>query len=55
MSQTTRVNTPLSAPSRTEIAGFESLAELALDLRSSWNHLAGVAVPLEEARILWQR
>jgi len=70
MSKNTRVNKPLSAPSGTDIVEFDSLAELALDLRSSWNHatdtvwwqlysalwdLTGVAVPLDEARILWQR
>jgi glycogen phosphorylase len=70
MSKNTRVNKPRSAPSGTDIVGFDSLAEQALDLRSSWNHatdtvwrqvdfapwdFCGAAVPFDEARILWQR
>lgn len=45
--------------------GFDTLAELALDMRSSWNHATDQVwrqldpvlwdIPLEDARILWQR
>jgi glycogen phosphorylase len=38
MSTHTRVSHPLYNLLPTEIEGFSSLAELALDLRSSWNH-----------------
>lgn len=89
MGQQSRTSHPIYNLLPTEIAGFDSLAELALDLRWSWNHAtdelwrtldpklweitnnpwvvlqtasprvipqrAGVAVPLESARILWQR
>jgi hypothetical protein len=92
---------PKERPLSANVAGFESLAELALDMRSSWDHATdqvwrhlalrsvrrlagtpggyvysaavsaarppgdytarvmphfdGVAIPLEDARILWQR
>ncbi len=32
------VNTPVARPAAKNVAGFDSLAELALDLRWSWNH-----------------
>ncbi len=38
MSEQTRVSHPIYNPLPTEIEGFNSLAELALDLRWSWNH-----------------
>ncbi len=38
MSKPTRVSHPLYHFLPTEIEGFDSLAELALDMRSSWNH-----------------
>ena len=38
MSQDTRVSRPLHNLLPTEIEGFDSLAELALDMRWSWNH-----------------
>jgi hypothetical protein len=38
MSEETRVSHPLYNLLPTEIEGFDSLAELALDMRSSWNH-----------------
>src|SRR5664280_1794948 len=38
MSKQTRVSHPLYNLLPTEIEGFDSLAELALDMRSSWNH-----------------
>src|ERR1019366_8413694 len=38
MSEQTRVSHPLYNLLPTEIAGFDSLAELALDMRWSWNH-----------------
>ncbi|CAG9932075.1 protein of unknown function [Candidatus Nitrotoga arctica] len=50
MSEQTRIIHPKELLLSTDIEGFDSLAELALDMRSSWN-----AVPLEDAHILWQR
>jgi starch phosphorylase len=38
MSEQTRVSSPISNLLPTDIAGFHLLAELALDLRWSWNH-----------------
>jgi starch phosphorylase len=38
MTKQTRVSHPIYNLLPTEIEGFDSLAELALDLRSSWNH-----------------
>lgn len=38
MSQPSRISHPLYNFFPTEIEGFDSLAELALDMRSSWNH-----------------
>jgi starch phosphorylase len=38
MSKQTRVSHPIYDLLPTEIEGFDSLAELALDMRSSWNH-----------------
>ena len=38
MSEETRVSHPLYRLLSTEIEGFDSLAELALDMRWSWNH-----------------
>ncbi len=38
MNSPTRVGSPLYRLLPTEVAGFDSLAELALDMRSSWNH-----------------
>ena len=38
MSTPTRVSHPIYSLLPTEVEGFDSLAELALDMRSSWNH-----------------
>jgi starch phosphorylase len=38
MSQQTPVRKPIYSLLSTEVEGFDSLAELALDMRSSWNH-----------------
>src|SRR2546427_12555951 len=38
MSERTRVSHPIYNLLPTEIEGFDSLAELALDMRWSWNH-----------------
>ena len=38
MSKQTRASHPIYNLLHTEIEGFDSLAELALDMRSSWNH-----------------
>ena len=38
MSKQTRVSHPIYSLLPTEVEGFDSLAELALDMRWSWNH-----------------
>ena len=38
MSEQTRVSHPMERPLPTDVEGFDSLAELALDMRWSWNH-----------------
>jgi starch phosphorylase len=38
MSEKTRVSSPIYSLLPTEVEGFDSLAELALDMRWSWNH-----------------
>ena len=38
MSKQSRVSQANHTPLQTDIEGFDSLAELALDMRSSWNH-----------------
>jgi len=38
MSKQTRVSKPVYSLLSTDVEGFDSLAELALDMRSSWNH-----------------
>jgi starch phosphorylase len=40
MSNQTRVSSPIYSLLPTEVEGFDSLAELALDMRWSWNHAA---------------
>ena len=40
MSRETRINDPIYNLLRADIEGFDSLAELALDMRWSWNHYA---------------
>jgi starch phosphorylase len=40
MSKPTRVSHPMYGLLPTEVAGFDALAELALDMRWSWNHCA---------------
>src|SRR5512139_3500188 len=40
MGQTGRISSPIYTFFPTEVEGFESLAELALDMRWSWNHAA---------------
>src|ERR1700735_3968249 len=38
MKKQTSAGEPISIPSTANVEGFDSLAELALDLRWSWNH-----------------
>src|SRR5271166_4837520 len=38
MSEQTRLSHPKEPPLSTDVEGFDSLAELALDMRSSWKH-----------------
>ena len=38
MSEQTPVRHPKEPPLSTDVEGFDALAELALDMRSSWNH-----------------
>ena len=38
MSEATRISHPKQRPLFTDVEGFDELAELALDMRSSWNH-----------------
>ena len=38
MSEQTPVRHPKESPLSTDVEGFDALAELALDMRSSWNH-----------------
>jgi starch phosphorylase len=38
MSNTQPANSPIYSLPPTEVEGFDSLAELALDMRRSWNH-----------------
>jgi starch phosphorylase len=38
MGEQTRLSHPKEAPLSTDVEGFDSLAELALDMRSSWKH-----------------
>ena len=40
MSKDTRVSHPIYSLLPTEVEGFDALAELALDMRWSWNHCA---------------
>ena len=42
MNENTRASHPIYGLLPTEIEGFDSLAELALDMRSSWNHATDV-------------
>ena len=62
MSTQTRVSNSMYCLLPTEVEGFGSLAELALDTRPARDYTvrvipqrSGVAVPLESARILWQQ
>jgi glycogen phosphorylase len=53
MSKQTRISNPIYSFLPTELEGFDSLAELALDMRSAWNHVAdGVWKQLDPA--LWE-
>ncbi len=53
MSKPTRVSHPIYSLLPTEVEGFDPLAELALDVRSSWNHAADeVWLQLDPA--LWE-
>jgi hypothetical protein len=53
VSKQTRVSHPIYSLLPTEVEGFDSLAELALDMRWSWNHAtAGVWRTLDP--ILWE-
>jgi len=38
MSEQTRISHPKEPPLSMDVEGFDSLTELALDLRLSWNH-----------------
>jgi starch phosphorylase len=40
MGQRTPVSKPIYSILATDVEGFDSLAELALDMRWSWNHAA---------------
>ena len=54
MSKQTRVSHPIYNLLPTDVEGFDSLAELALDMRWSWNHATdGVWRTLDPA--LWER
>lgn len=54
MSEQSRVSNPIYSFLPTELEGFDSLAELALDMRSAWNHSAdGIWRKLDEE--LWER
>jgi starch phosphorylase len=68
MSKQSRVIHPIYSLLPTEVEGFDPLAELALDMRWSWNHAADEVWlqldpalwelthnPWETPRILWQR
>ena len=53
MSKPTRVSHPIHSLLPMEIEGFDALAELALDLRSSWDHATdGVWRQLDP--VLWE-
>ena len=53
MSKQTRVSHPIYNLLPTEVEGFDSLAELALDMRWSWNHATdGVWRTLDP--VLWE-
>jgi glycogen phosphorylase len=53
MSEQTRLSHPKEPPLSTDVEGFDSLAELALDTRSSWNH-ATDQVWRELDPVLWE-
>jgi glycogen phosphorylase len=54
MTKPTRVSNPIYSFLPAELEGFDSLAELALDMRSAWNHAAdGIWKQLDSA--LWER
>ena len=53
MSKQTRVNHPIYSLLPTEVEGFVSLAELALDMRWSWNHCADEVWRLLDSK-LWE-
>jgi starch phosphorylase len=53
MSKQARASHPIYGLLRTDVEGFDSLAELALDMRSSWNH-AGDQVWRLLDRELWE-
>jgi starch phosphorylase len=53
MGEQSRINNPIYSTLSTEVEGFDTLAELALDVRWSWNHAADeVWLQLDPA--LWQ-
>lgn len=41
MSEPAPISHPKQRPLSTDVAGFDALAELDLDMRSSWNHATG--------------
>ena len=53
MTQYSRTNHPEQNPGATKIEGYDSLVELALDLRSSWNHAADSIWQQLDA-VLWE-
>ncbi len=54
MSKQALINNPIYSFLPTDLEGFDSLAELALDMRSAWNHAAdGIWMQLDPA--LWER
>jgi len=52
MSNETHVSQPLYGLLHTDVEGFDSLAELALDMRSSWNHATDQVLGIGGWRLL---
>lgn len=53
MNEPARIGYPKARLVRADMKGFDALAELALDVRSSWNHAAELAGKVD--RILLKR
>ena len=52
MSKQARVSHPIYSLLPTEVEGFDALAELALDMHSSWNHYCRQPVAAAGTRIV---